>query len=171
MCSISFVSPLQCCIFDFVHLHEQSSSFFLLCNDWICTATRIYKPDGFNPFCHDYVHIVYVYIPPLLYLPHVCIFMYMPSWQIKFRKKKKMHENQAENWFWNLVPKPISILCSPADHHHHNNQSSDHDLRKNSNSWIFIDHAGLIFVTHMCECINYNISKYHNKIPVDKSAR
>ena len=31
----------------------------VLRNDWICTATRIYKPDGFNPFCHDYVHIVY----------------------------------------------------------------------------------------------------------------
>ena len=43
-CSISFVSPMQRCIFDFVHLHhvhEQSSSFFLLCNDCICTATRV----------------------------------------------------------------------------------------------------------------------------------
>ena len=25
----------------------------------------------------------------------------------------KLHENQAENLSWNLVPRPISILCSP----------------------------------------------------------
>ena len=40
-----------------------------------------------------------------------------------------------------------------------------------SNGWIFIEHAGIIFVTHMCECINYTISKYHGKIPVSKSAK
>ena len=27
----------------------------------------------------------------------------------------KLHENQAENLSWNLVPRPISILCSPGD--------------------------------------------------------
>ena len=27
----------------------------------------------------------------------------------------KLHENQAENLSWNLVPRPISILCSPVD--------------------------------------------------------
>ena len=25
----------------------------------------------------------------------------------------KACENQAENWYWNLVPRPISTLCSP----------------------------------------------------------
>ena len=25
----------------------------------------------------------------------------------------KARENQAENWYWNLVPRPISTLCSP----------------------------------------------------------
>ena len=25
----------------------------------------------------------------------------------------KAHENQAENWYWNSVPRPISTLCSP----------------------------------------------------------
>ena len=29
----------------------------------------------------------------------------------------KLHENQAENLSWNLVPRPISILCSPAHHY------------------------------------------------------
>ena len=32
-----------------------------------------YKPDGFNPFCHDYVHIVYVYTPTALF----ALFMYI----------------------------------------------------------------------------------------------
>ena len=26
---------------------------------------------------------------------------------------RKALENQAENWYWNLVPRPISTLCSP----------------------------------------------------------
>ena len=30
----------------------------------------------------------------------------------------KLHENQAENLSWNLVPRPISILCSPGSHMH-----------------------------------------------------
>ena len=27
----------------------------------------------------------------------------------------KVHKNQAKNWYWNLVPRPISTLCNPAD--------------------------------------------------------
>ena len=85
---------MQRCIFDFVHLYEQSSSFFLLCNDRICTATRVYKPDGFNPFCHDYVHIVYVYIYPHCFICLMYVyFMYMPSW---WKKSLGLHVSYVD---------------------------------------------------------------------------
>ena len=31
-----------------------------------------------------------------------------------YETARKARENQTENWYWNLVPRPISTLCSPA---------------------------------------------------------
>ena len=90
---------MQRCIFDFVHLHEQSSSFYLSCNDWICTATRVYKPDGFNPSCHDYAHIMYAYIPPLLHLPYVCIFYVYAI----MTNKNKNYEKIPKRHIFNII--------------------------------------------------------------------
>ena len=100
-CCVQYVQFLSALYFLFCTLTWTKLFFFLLCNDWICTATRVYKPDGFNPFCHDYVPILYVYISSLLYLPYVCIFYVYAimtkkikfkfyTWNHDAKKKKNM---------------------------------------------------------------------------------
>ena len=84
---------------------------------WIFTATRVYKPDGFNPFCHDCVHIVYVYIPTLLYLPYVCIFYVYPIMTKKKKLQWNINRNSyifiQENALENVVCEMTSILSWP----------------------------------------------------------
>ena len=50
----------------------------------------------------------------ILVLPDQCSRTFWASSRYRYRDTIKLRENQAENFSWNLVPRPISILCSPA---------------------------------------------------------
>ena len=53
--------------------------------------------------------IFFIFRP--IYIIYITLKIKLTFWALP--DSIKLHENQAENLSWNLVPRPISILCSP----------------------------------------------------------
>ena len=109
----------------FLNQHPGSCSLFQLLNCFaMCTLqliraeTSIQYSSQIRAIVHnDNQMIIFLFMLLLFILRPIYMYIYIllkikwTFWALP--DSIELHENQAENFSWNLVPRPISILCSP----------------------------------------------------------
>ena len=97
-----------------------SLNCFAMCNLQLIRAeTSIQYSSQVRAIVHDdhqkivflFMLLLFIFFRPIYIHIYITLKIKWTFWALP--DSIKLHENQAENLSWNLVPRPISILCSP----------------------------------------------------------
>ena len=109
----------------FLNQKPGSCSFFQLINCFAMCTLQLIRAETSIQYSSQISAIVHNDNQMIIFLFMLLLFIFRPIYMYIYILLKtkwtfwalpdsiKWHENQAEDLSWNLVPRPISILCSP----------------------------------------------------------